>query len=279
MANKTLDGLNNRGTIAGTDILVVAEVGATNGEATKTTVDGLRDAVAGTSANDLVQLDGSARLPAVDGSQLQNIPGGVANAVTSDAVTVPGAPPDVAAGSVDHIIELTQDQYDALDANSEIDEDTLYIVTGGDVGVTAAKNEADNTLVNRIVSISNDDYTDAGFTPDANTLYVIEDGVTKDSYNGQIDTVAANKTYYLDAAAVTERTVKNILVNATLTGAAGTMTLDLSGSTEATIDFTGASSQSVAISVSVPAGNSIALVTDGSVTGVTDLSFVVEYEV
>lgn len=41
----------------------------------------------GTAANNVVQLDGSAKLPAVDGSQLTNVPGGWSNSLGSVATT------------------------------------------------------------------------------------------------------------------------------------------------------------------------------------------------
>jgi hypothetical protein len=64
--------------IAGTASISQGGTGATTASAARTNL-GLGSAATldvGTSANKVVQLDGSARLPAVDGSQLTNLPGG-----------------------------------------------------------------------------------------------------------------------------------------------------------------------------------------------------------
>ena len=66
-------------------ILKDADIGSTV-EAYDATI--LKDADIGTTANKLVQLDGTAKLPAVDGSQLTNLPasGGVIEATASGAL-------------------------------------------------------------------------------------------------------------------------------------------------------------------------------------------------
>ena len=98
---RTSLGLGTAATTASSDYLAVANnlsdvtagTARTNlGLGTSATID------VGTSANQVVQLDGSARLPAVDGSQLTNLPsgGGSRPTVTTDAsatinITAPAA--------------------------------------------------------------------------------------------------------------------------------------------------------------------------------------------
>jgi hypothetical protein len=69
----------------------------------------------GAGAGNVVQLDNAAKLPAVDGSQLTNLP-----AVVSDPTGITGA------DAVTNIISLTQAEYDAIATPSAT---TLYVIT------------------------------------------------------------------------------------------------------------------------------------------------------
>ena len=206
-------------------------------------------------------------------------PGSSANAVTSEEI--PGATPPVLDGTISQVVQLTQAQYESITPQSDI----IYVITGGDVTVTAAANQGDNNVVNRIVTISQDDYDTlvAGAGPDANTLYVIEDGVTKDSYNGQIDTVAASKTYYLDADVVSARTVTGIQMFYT-SGASGAGTVTLNVGADSTNVYTFVASQTAQplggpVSLAAAENDQISLTMSGAVADVTDFLFVLEYEV
>ena len=92
-ADKTkLDGI-----AAGAEVNVNADWNAVSGDAQILNKPTLGTAAAlnvGTSANNVVQLDGSGRLPAVDGSQLTNLPGGGggggSGTVTSVGLSLPG---------------------------------------------------------------------------------------------------------------------------------------------------------------------------------------------
>ena len=78
----------------------------------------------GTGANQIVQLDGSSRLPAVDGSQLTNLPNPTAGTVLSGFVT--GANSTVTnADSVEVAIEKLQGQVDASNTAISGKENTL----------------------------------------------------------------------------------------------------------------------------------------------------------
>ena len=86
--------------IVGNGTNFVAEIGSTArtslGLGTAATQD------VGTTANDVVQLDGSARLPAVDGSQLTNLPAGTGVRASVDEITsTPYTIPTPAASAVE----------------------------------------------------------------------------------------------------------------------------------------------------------------------------------
>lgn len=143
-------------------------------------------------------------------------------------------------------------------------------------------------VVSRVVCVDQTGYNNLS-PKDSNTLYVITDGVTLDSYNGQIDTPAANKKYYLDLQAVSDRRIVKfqILYTSGASGA-GTITLKVNGggtpgTNEDTITFdvsqTDQSAGGGVISLAVTAGQEIRLETNGSVADVTNLVFIVEYEV
>lgn len=80
----------------------------------------------GTSANNVVQLDASGYLPAVDGSQLLNLPVS-ANTITSPLIDLDTLP-DLSAGSVESIVALTQAQYDDI---ATPDPNIIYVITDG----------------------------------------------------------------------------------------------------------------------------------------------------
>jgi hypothetical protein len=70
----------------------------------------------GTSANNVVQLDGSARLPAVDGSQLTNLPGGGGYAISVDTTTIATTSP--------------------VTLSSPTDNEEVYVISNGASNVT-----------------------------------------------------------------------------------------------------------------------------------------------
>lgn len=148
------------------------------------------------------------------------------------------------------------------------------------------------TRVNKIVACTQTEYDSTiaggGNTPDPATLYVITDGKTKDSYNGQIDTLTASRKYWLDVAVPADREIiKFFMFYTSGASGAGTITLRVSdGTVDGTDmdDLTFAASQTdqplggTAISLDVVAGDTLYLETDGSVADVTDVRFVVEYQ-
>lgn len=161
---------------------------------------------------------------------------------------------------------------------------TQDVVTTGVQDPTGAT----TTRVNKMVALNQAAYS-AIVTPDPQTLYVITDGVTLDSYNGQIDTPAASKNYYLDLQAVSDRTIVKfqILYTSGASGA-GTITLKVNGggtpgTNEDTITFAASQTNQPAgggaISLAATAGQEIRLETNASVADVTNLAFIVEYEV
>lgn len=157
------------------------------------------------------------------------------------------------------------------------------IVTSPNSGVDVGGGNT-NGRVNRIVSISQAAY-DLVNPKDDETLYVITDGVTKDSYNGQIDTPTASKTYYLDADVVADRTVTGIQMFYT-SGASGAGTVTLNVGADSTNDYTFAASQTaqplggpLSPTLAAAAGDQISLTMSAAVADVTDFLFVVEYEV
>lgn len=161
------------------------------------------------------------------------------------------------------------------------------IVTSGQVDPGTSSQATG--LVNKIVSCSQSEYdttiAGGGNTPDPQTLYVITDGVTKDSYNGQIDTPTASKTYYLDADVVADRTVTGIQMFYT-SGAGGAGTVTLNVGADSTNVYTFAASQTaqplggpLSPTLAAAAGDQISLTMSAGVTDVTDFLFVVEYEV
>ena len=154
------------------------------------------------------------------------------------------------------------------------------VVTTGTTDPTGAT----TTRVNKMVAITQAAY-DAIVTPDSDTLYVITDGVTKDSYNGQIDTPTASKTYYLDADVVADRTVTGIQMFYT-SGAGGAGTVTLNVGANSTNVYTFAASQTaqplggpLSPALAAVAGDQISLTMSAAVADVTDFLFVVEYEV
>ena len=96
---------------------VLSDIGADNASnLTSGTIPTAR-ITTGTSGQDIVQLDNASRLPAVDGSQLTNLPA-PANNVTSPAMT------GVSAGSITGIIQCDSAEYAAITP----DPNTLYVI-------------------------------------------------------------------------------------------------------------------------------------------------------
>lgn len=160
------------------------------------------------------------------------------------------------------------------------------VLTSPDTSVSLQTSPAVSTTgnISRVVCVNQDGY-DSLSPKDSNTLYVITDGVTLDSYNGQIDTPTASKTYYLDADVVSARTVSNIQMFYTSgVGGAGTVTLNVGA--DSTNVYTFAASQTsqplggpLSPKLAAAAGDQISLTMSAGVTDVTDFLFVVEYEV
>jgi hypothetical protein len=122
--------------VGGTDALTPSDIGAATAAqgalaATAVQPGTLGTAAAqnvGTSAGNVVQLDSSARLPAVDGSQLTNLPGGVSS--------VTGTAPIVSSGGTTPAISISAATTGAAGSMSSADKIKLDgIQTGAQVNV------------------------------------------------------------------------------------------------------------------------------------------------
>jgi hypothetical protein len=117
----------------------------------------------GTGAGNVVQLDNAAKLPAVDGSQLTNLPAPAATDLTYDAAT---RKVESSTGTDAEIPLVSTSTAGLMDATDKV---KLNIAVVSDVtGVTGA-----DAVVN-IISLTQAEY-DAIVAPDAATLYVITD--------------------------------------------------------------------------------------------------------
>ena len=145
------------------------------------------------------------------------------------------------------------------------------------------------TRVNKIVACTQTEYDSTiaggGNTPDPATLYVITDGKTADSYNGQIET-PATKTYTIDAKVAFAREITSFYCSWTEGASpAGTIDLQVGGTSVLTATHTialGTTTFTGSIKTDgtedVAADAVITLVIGGSVADVTDLVFVVGYQ-
>lgn len=166
------------------------------------------------------------------------------------------------------------------------------VLTSPDTSVSLQTSPAVSTTgnVSRVVCVDQTGYNNLS-PKDSNTLYVITDGVTLDSYNGQIDT-PTDRTYILDPKVVSPRKISGFYATWTAgTGPAGTIDLQVGGTTVLTATgnlataspFTGSIVSTGAEDITqaeLDAGTvAITLVLSGSTANVTDLAFTVEYEV
>ncbi len=92
------------------------------------TLSAMRDAIAGTSASDLVQLDGSGKLPAVDGSQLSGVSDGVSRAnIALNAFRIAVNGGLSVQNMVDGVVDAFEDET-GVDTSASTDE--TYDATG-----------------------------------------------------------------------------------------------------------------------------------------------------
>lgn len=107
----------------------------------------------GTSAGNIVQLDGSSRIPALDGSQLLNAPGGATTAALLSIVNVTSSPYNVSSssanGTVFYLDVYTTGQIQAyLPAASSVSSGTYFTFSrndGGAYGYVIANGYPSNT--------------------------------------------------------------------------------------------------------------------------------------
>lgn len=136
----------------------------------------------GVGANQIVQLDGTSKLPAVDGSQLTNLPNDAGNYVLSGFVT--GADATVVnTDTVEVAIEKLQGQVDARIPTSYLDTDGTF---AADSDTKLATQKAVKTYVDSQTGIND---TLLGFTTGADTPIVATNTILEafGKTQGQID--------------------------------------------------------------------------------------------
>jgi hypothetical protein len=175
-------------------------------------------------------------------------------------------------------INRTNDQVAVWDA----DATTTKKVAAQDFVTTGLQDPtgATTTRVNKIVALDQTAYGAIG-TPDSETLYVITDGKTKDSYTGQIDTLGNAATYVLDYLPVTARTVLSFKGEYTGTASGINVTLNVGVTTVGTLDLTNSGAAGFTVTIAgapVDSTDKITLVTSGDASAVTNFAFVVEYQ-
>ncbi len=184
-------------------------------------------------------------------------------------------------------INRTNDQVAVWDA----DATTTKKVAAQDFVTTGLQDPtgATTTRVNKVVALNQAAYGAIG-TPDSETLYVITDGKTKDSYTGQIDT-PEDRTYIIDPKVVSARDISGFYCTWTEGASpAGTIDLQVGGTTvlsathtiaSGTTTFTGSivsNGTEVITDAEVASGTTITLVLSGSTADITNFAFVVEYQ-
>jgi hypothetical protein len=138
----------------------------------------------GTSAGNVVQLDGSARLPAVDGSQLTNLPGGGGSTGWGDLT---GSPSD--SSDVSSFGESLLDDADAAAARTTLGLGTL--ATQNNISSSQLVNDfgSGGKIVSAPPGLSGILYLSVGssLTSSGSTLDVASSGVTNAMLAGSID--------------------------------------------------------------------------------------------
>lgn len=196
---------------------------------------------------------------------------------------------------VNRIVTLSQSEYDAI---SPKDPTTIYVIEDGyTVESTAIDLNPDPDLaagtVRNVVALTQAQYDSINGDPATvypNTLFVITDGKTKDSYVGQIDT-PEDRTYIIDPKVVSARDISGFYCTWTEGASpAGTIDLQVGGTTvlsathtiaSGTTTFTGSivsNGTEVITDAEVASGTTITLVLSGSTADITNFAFVVEYQ-
>ncbi len=148
----------------------------------------------GTGAGNVIQLDGSGRLPAVDGSQLTNLPDAPVTSVNGQVGVVSLSKSDVGLGNVDNTSDADKPVSTAMQTSLDLKEDkTNKNIAGGYVGL-----ETDGKI--------NQNYLPAGVN--LGTVYTVGSQLAQDGLSPMSGDVAIrtdeSKTYVYDGSSWVE---------------------------------------------------------------------------
>jgi hypothetical protein len=236
----------------------------------------------GTTADKVVQLDSSARLPAVDGSQLTNLPAGdpTSGYTGQTSITTLGT---IATGTWDGTT-IAVDHGGTGSTTAPM----IGVVTAADAGAARTVLELGVDYVNTAPSSPN--VGDIWFNSDAGifSAYVNDGGssqwvdisgqtgatpVIENSYTGQIETII-EKTYTIDPGVVAGRTITSFYARS----GAGTCTATLynAASVVGIVSVTTSSTTATISNTTVPVNNALTIVITTNIAA-TDVVFSVEF--
>ncbi len=188
IATNAADISTNAADIAANTTNITANTNAISGLGTASGED------VGTGAGNVVQLDGSGRLPAVDGSQLTNLPDAPVTSVNGQVGVVSLSKSDVGLGNVDNTSDADKPVSTAMQTSLDLKEDkTNKNVAGGYVGL-----ETDGKI--------NQNYLPAGVN--LGTVYTVGSQLAQDGLSPMSGDVAIrtdeSKTYVYDGSSWVE---------------------------------------------------------------------------
>ena len=237
----------------------------------------------GTTADKVVQLDSSARLPAVNGSQLTDLPAGdpTSGYTGQTSITTLGT---IATGTWDGTT-IAVDHGGTGSTTAPM----IGVVTAANAGTARTVLELGVDYVN--TAPSNPNVGDIWFDSDAGifSAYVNDGGssqwvdisgqtgatpVIENSYTGQIETITNSKTYTIDPGVVAGRTITSFYARSG-TGTC-TATLKNAALTVGVVLVTPSSSTALISNTTVPVNNALTIVMTSNVAA-TDVVFSVEF--
>ncbi len=188
IATNAADISTNAADIAANTTNITANTNAISGLGTASGED------VGTGAGNVVQLDGSGRLPAVDGSQLTNLPDAPVTSVNGQIGVVSLSKSDVGLGNVDNTSDADKPVSTAMQTSLDLKEDkTNKNIAGGYVGL-----ETDGKI--------NQNYLPAGVN--LGTVYTVGSQLAQDGLSPMSGDVAIrtdeSKTYVYDGSSWVE---------------------------------------------------------------------------